>query len=100
MRKSPGGRDDELIPGLVLPAGWASELRKLLGRIEDADSAVNCLIAQERAEGVVQGIALAKARDPETIERLSLLIADTGQARLQQLEQDRLCVSFSRTDLA
>ncbi|WP_447902221.1 hypothetical protein [Pseudomonas serbica] len=88
MRKSPGCGDDELIPGLVLPAGWASELRKLLARIEDADSAVNCFLAQERAEGVVQGIELAKARDPGTIERLYLLITDTGQARLQQLEQE------------
>lgn len=88
MKHRPVGGDAELIPGLVLPAGWAAELRKLLARIEDADSAVNCLLAQERAEGVVQGIELAKARDPGTIERLYLLIADTGQARLQQLEEE------------
>lgn len=88
MKHRPVGGDDELIPGLVLPASWVTELRELLARIEDADSAVNCLLAQERAEGVVQGIELVKARDPGTIERLFLLIADTGQARLQQLEAE------------
>ncbi|HGY3554922.1 TPA: hypothetical protein ACNVV3_000916 [Pseudomonas putida] len=88
MKQRPVGGDDELIPGLVLPAGWATELRKLLARIEDADTAVNCLLAQERAEGVVQGLELAKAQDSATIERLYLLIAGAAQNRLQQLEDD------------
>lgn len=88
MKMPPLGRDDELIPGLILPTGWATELRKLLTRIEDADSAMNCLLAQVRAEGVIQGIELVKARDTATVERLYLLIADTGQARLKQLEQE------------
>lgn len=88
MSRGKCNSDHELVAGLVLPVGWAAELRNLLARIEDADSAVNCLLAQERALGVVQGIELVKARDPGTIERLYLLIADTGQARLQQLETE------------
>lgn len=88
MKQSPGGGGDELIPGLVLPAGWATHLRKLLARIEDADTAVNCLLAQERAEGVVQGIELANARDSQTIERLYLLISGATEVRLRQLEDE------------
>lgn len=41
----------DLLPGLVLPDGWADQFRKLLARIENADTPVNCLLAQERAEG-------------------------------------------------
>lgn len=88
MNRTSGYGEQTLAPDLVLPPGWASELRKLLARIKNADSAINCLLAQERAEGVVQGIELAKARDPLTIERLYLLIADTGQARMQQLDAE------------
>lgn len=51
MRNSPVGGDDELIPGLVLPAGWAAELRKLLARIENARTKTDCSLALERATG-------------------------------------------------
>jgi len=80
--------DDELVPGLVLPDGWAYELRKLLARIEEAATTVNCQLAQERAEGVVRGIELAKARDPETIERLYLLFAGATKIRIQYLSNE------------
>lgn len=78
----------DLLPGLVLPDGWADQFRKLLARIESADTPVNCLLAQERAEGVVEGLELAKARDADTLERLYLLIAGAASVRLQQLGQD------------
>jgi len=88
MRHSSAGEDYKLVPGLALPAGWAAELRKLLDRISDADTVVNCLLAQERAEGVVQGFELAGAQDAATIERLYLLIDAAAQARLQPLVGD------------
>lgn len=78
----------DLLPGLVLPAGWADRFRTLLARIESADTPVNCLLAQERAEGVVEGLELAKARDESTLERLYLLIGGAASARLQQLGPD------------
>lgn len=78
----------DLLPGLVLPDGWADQFRKLLARIESADTPVNCLLAQERAEGVVEGLELAKARDSATVERLYLLIASDASMRLQQLGPD------------
>lgn len=78
----------DLLPGLVLPAGWADQFRTLLARIEGADTPVNCLLAQVRAEGVVEGLELAKARDAATLERLYLLIAEVAVMRLGQLERD------------
>ncbi len=78
----------DLLPGLVLPDGWADQFRKLLARIENADTPVNCLLAQERAEGLVDGLELAKARDAATLERLYLLFAGAASVRLQQLEPD------------
>lgn len=78
----------DLLPGLVLPAGWADELRKLLARIEQADTPVNCLIAQAFAEGVVQGLELAKAREADVLERLYMVIAAAASARLRRLECD------------
>lgn len=78
----------DLLPGLVLPSGWADQVRKLLARIENADTPVNCLLAQERAEGVIEGLELARARDSATLERLFLLIAGAASVRLQQLERD------------
>ena len=75
----------DLLPGLVLPAGWPDELRKLLARIEQAGTPVNCLIAQAFAEGVVQGLELARAREADVLERLYLLIADVATARCRQM---------------
>lgn len=78
----------DLLPGLVMPQGWPEHFRKLLARIENADTPVNCLLAQERAEGVVEGLELADARDAETLERLYLLIAGAASVRLQQIGSD------------
>lgn len=76
------------MPGLILPPGWATELRKLLVRIEAADSLMNCLLARERAEGVIQGIELSHALDAATIERLYIWIDAAAQARWLQLQED------------
>lgn len=81
--------EDELTPGLMMPRAWVFELRKLLDRINRADTVVNCLLAQERAEGVVQGLELSRSRDAATIERLYMLMGETAQSRLMQL-QDRI----------
>lgn len=79
----------ELAPGLVLPADYQREFRKLLARIEDASSAANCLLAAERAGGAVDGLAMAKAIEAGRIERLYLLIDDASSARLLELELEQ-----------
>lgn len=78
------GRGD--LPGLILPPGWAEQLRTLLARIEAADTPVNCLLAQERAMGRVEGLEMAKACDAQDLEQLFVLIDDAAQRRLQQLQ--------------
>lgn len=78
----------DLLPGLVMPNGWADFFRKLLIRIERADTPVNCLLAEEHAYGVVEGWEMAKARDASTLERLCVLIARVSEERMRQLERD------------
>lgn len=75
----------DLLPRLSLPSGWSDHFRVLLARIEAADTPVNCLLAQERAEGVIEGLELAKAREADAIERLYLLIERVAAHRLGQL---------------
>jgi len=81
-------RNDEFLPGLVLPPAYHGTLRKRLAEIGMADSAGNCLIAQARAEGLVEALELMKALEPQQIERLYLLIEDTTTARLAALQSD------------
>lgn len=40
---------------------------------------MDCLLAQERAEGVVQGLELAQAQPISTTERLYILIEDAAK---------------------
>ena len=52
-----------------------------------AASALNCLIAQARAEGMVEGLERGTHGIPANhIERLYLLIEDAATARLLELE--------------
>lgn len=81
-------RNDELLPGLVLPAGYHGVLRRRLAEINTADTAVNCLIAQARAEGMVEGLELVQALDSSRIERLYQLVLDAATARLAALQRE------------
>ncbi len=83
MRNEP-----ELIPGVILPTAYHGVLRKHLAEISVAVSVSNCLIAQARAEGMVEALELLKALELQQIERLYLLIEQTTLARLGELQQD------------
>lgn len=78
----------EFLPGLILPPVIHGQLRKRLAEIGCADSAVNCLIAQARAESLVEALELLKALEMRAVERLYVLIDHAATARLLQLEQD------------
>ncbi len=77
----------EFLPGLILPPVIHGQLRKRLAEITSADSAVNCLIAQARAESLVEALELLKALEVRAVERLYVLIEHAATARLL-LEQD------------
>ncbi|WP_439254401.1 hypothetical protein [Pseudomonas monteilii] len=80
--------ESELLPGLVLPPPFQNAFRKRLADIGQADSAVNCLIAQARAEGMVEGLETVTQGIPTgQIERLYLLIEQAASERLAELEQ-------------
>lgn len=78
----------EFLPGLILPPLIHAQLRKRLAEIDVADSPVNCLIAQARAEGLVEALELLKAVEPVAVERLYLLIDQDATQRLEELNQD------------
>jgi hypothetical protein len=59
-----------------------------LAEMESADTAVNCLIAMARAEGMVEALELVKALESSRIERLYQLVVDTAAVRLQVLQQE------------
>ncbi|MFP5426345.1 MAG: hypothetical protein ACLGJA_10865 [Gammaproteobacteria bacterium] len=48
---------------------------------------MNILLAQERAEGMVECLELLKKLDAEQIERLYLLIGHTAAQRFGELER-------------
>lgn len=82
--------DNELLPGLVLPPAYHGVFRKRLAEVEAAGSAVNCLIAQARAEGLVEGLeTVTQEIAAQHIERLYLLIENAATARLLELERDQ-----------
>ncbi|EKT4472572.1 hypothetical protein QEM11_003463 [Pseudomonas putida] len=83
-------RNDELLPGLVLPPAFHGVFRKRLAEVESADIAALCLIAQGRTEGLVEALeTLTQGIAAQDIERLYLLIEDAAMARLLELEQGR-----------
>lgn len=78
---------NELLPGLVLPPAYHGTLRKRLAEVGTASSATNCLIAQARAEGLVEALeTVTHGINPVHIERLYLLIEQAATARLQELQ--------------
>ncbi|BDE75221.1 hypothetical protein [Delftia lacustris] len=79
--------DHELLPGLVVPPAFHGTFRKRLAEVGTARSATNCLIAQARAEGLVEALeTVTHGINPVHIERLYLLIEQAATARLQELQ--------------
>ncbi|MBJ9973912.1 hypothetical protein IAE35_02305 [Pseudomonas sp. S75] len=74
------------MPGIVMPQEIHGLLRKRLTDIDPCDSAVNCLVAQARAEGLVESLEILKAISAQTIERLYLMIEEAALARLANSE--------------
>lgn len=81
----------ELAPGLALPTEIQRRLRLVLASIEAADSPVNCLIAQAKAEGVCLGLDMVHALARPDIERVEILIDSATSHRLAELADATHC---------
>lgn len=77
----------EFLPGLIMPAAIHGQLRKRLMEIDHADTPVNCLIAQARAESLVEALELLRALQAAAVERLYVLIDNAAEVRLRELDQ-------------
>jgi hypothetical protein len=75
----------EFLPGIIIPPEIHGLLRRRLAQVESADSAVNCLIAQARAESLVEALEVLKAIPAQAIERLYEVVENSTQARLAEL---------------
>ena len=75
----------EFLPGIVMPPAIHGLLRRRLAEVECCDTAVNCLIAQARAESLVEALEVLQAIPADAIERLYLLIESTTKTRLAEL---------------
>ncbi len=76
-----------VLTAVVLPTAFDAALRRRLDDIDRANSAANCLIAQARAEGMVEALETVTHGIPAShFERLYLVIEDATTARLLQLE--------------
>ncbi|POF88235.1 hypothetical protein BGP80_09745 [Pseudomonas putida] len=75
----------EFLPGITLPAQVHGLLRQRLSEIEVSDTPTNCLIAQVRAESLVEALAAMKAVSKEGCERLFKIIMHSAGARLEEL---------------
>ncbi|MGO1206217.1 MAG: hypothetical protein ACTMIS_04725 [Pseudomonas putida] len=75
----------EFLPGIIMPREIHGLLRRRISQIEVADSAVNCLIAQARAESLVEALEVLKAISAQAIERLYEVVEHSTQARLAEI---------------
>ncbi|MCY1462632.1 hypothetical protein D9M71_804270 [compost metagenome] len=75
----------EFLPGITMPPEIHGLLRKRLTEIEISGTAVNCLIAEARAESLVDALEVLKIVPAPGIERLYLLIEHSTQARLAEI---------------
>ena len=88
MLNSAGGSGSaEFLPGIVLPPLIHGMLRKHLTEIQVSSRVQDCVLAQQQAEGVIKALESAGTMSSSAIERLSVLIQDTAQARLANLGQ-------------
>ena len=70
---------------VALPPLIRSETATHLGRLLVAADAHALELAQARARGFVEGLELAKALEPATIEALHVAVEDAAAARLKEL---------------
>ena len=75
----------EFLPGIIMPPEIHGLLRKRVAEIESSDTATNCLIAQARAESLVEALEVLKAIQADAIERLYQLIYDSAKVRLGEI---------------
>ncbi|ABY97666.1 hypothetical protein HMH05_25875 [Pseudomonas sp. SbB1] len=75
----------EFLPGIVMPPEIHGLLRMRVTQVEVSDTPVNCLIAQARAESLVEALEVLRAVPADAIERLYLVIESTTQSRLAEL---------------
>lgn len=82
-----GGKaqDGEFLPGITIPREIHGLLRQRISEIAICDSAINCLVAQARAESLVEALKVLKILPAEAIERLNILIEDTATVRVSEL---------------
>ncbi|WP_447733979.1 hypothetical protein [Pseudomonas shirazensis] len=78
-------KSGEFLPGIMLPPHVHGLLRKRLSEIEVSDTIINCLIAQARAESLVEALAALKAVSVEALVRLGNIIEHSTQARLEEI---------------
>ena len=72
----------EQLAALVLPARVRKHTEHHLARLNRAGYVVDVERALERAEGFVEGLEVAGALNPGTVEALYQLVDDTASARL------------------
>lgn len=75
----------EFLPGIIMPPVIHGLLRKRVAEIEVSDTPVNCLIAQARAESLVEALEVLEAIPADAVERLYLMIVHRAQTRLAEL---------------
>jgi len=62
-------------------------LRKHLSEISVSDCVEDCLLAQARAEGLIQSLDVLRTVSASAVARLSVLIQHAAQTRLDDLAQ-------------
>lgn len=73
------------MPGIIMPPEIHGLLRKRVTEIEVSDNKLECLVAQARAESLVEALEILKAVDRQAVERLYLMIENMALARLAEL---------------
>jgi hypothetical protein len=84
MNSSPDGAD--ALSGIVLPSRVQTHTEKHLARLMRALTAVDVHRALERAEGFVEGLEVAGALNPGTIEALYTAVDKVAESRLLALQ--------------
>lgn len=72
----------EFLLGIVMPPAIHCLLRRRVAEIEASGTPVNCLIAQARAESLVEALEVLKAIPADAVERLDLMIVQSRKSGL------------------
>lgn len=87
MNANPGGAD--ALAGTALPPRVHTHTEKHLARLGRALTVVDVHRALERAEGFVEGLEVAGALNPRTIEALYGAVDNAAEARLAALKSHK-----------